>query len=51
MALDTSGVTQTIALEILNVFDMIEHTIGLIHKLGFIVFIESFVSSRRICLV
>ena len=55
VALNTPGVSRTIALNILNVFDKIEHITGLLHKIkpycvyGKIFFlIESIFRSRRL---
>ena len=55
VALNTSGATRAIALDILNVFDKIEHSIGLPQKIRFycvyckmFFHIESFFSSTRI---
>ena len=54
VALDIFGVSLTIALDIFNVFDGIEHTTGLFLKIKFyivygkILLIESFLSRRKL---
>ena len=55
VALNIFGVFRTITLDILNIFDGIEHTVGLFKKkLSFIVYgkmfflIDLFLSSRRL---
>ena len=55
MALNIFGASWTIALDILNIFDKIEHTTDLLHKIKFynvygkmLFLIDSFLSTRKL---